>query len=138
MNPQPYLFAEQSKAGQFEITASTPTELTVPALRGKTAVVVEDEGITQLQIRKSLTQAGMKVLGSAASGLEGVEVVLKNRPELVVMDIKMPGEIDGLEAVRRILGEYRTCVILLTAYDTFREQARELGVTGYIVKPVTF
>jgi response regulator NasT len=109
----------------------------VPSLAGKTAVVVEDEGITQLQLKKMLARAGMSVLGVAADGAAGVELVLRTRPEVVLMDIKMPGEIDGLEATRQILATYATCVILLTAFDAYRDEALRSGACGYVIKPVT-
>jgi response regulator NasT len=80
----------------------------------------------------------MQVVGAASNGLDGVEVVLRTRPALVVMDIRMPGEIDGLEAMRRILAEYTPCIVLLTAFDDYREQAEQSGACGYIVKPVTY
>lgn len=108
----------------------------VPSLAGKTAVVVEDEGVTQLQIRTALTRAGMKVLGSASDGIRGVETALSTRPDVVLMDINMPGEIDGLEATRRILAAIKTCVIVLTAYDQYRDEARAAGAAGYLMKPI--
>ncbi len=110
----------------------------VPSLAGKTAIVVEDEGVTQLQVRMALTQAGMKVVGVAGSGQEGVELALKTRPKLVVMDVKMPGKIDGLEATRQILAEFDTCVVMLTAYHDLAHNAEEAGACGFVVKPVTF
>ena len=72
-----------------------------PVLAGKSVVVVEDEGITQMQLRRILRNAGLKVVGSATNGAEGVEVVLRERPDLVLMDIRMPGSFDGLEAARQ-------------------------------------
>ena len=101
--------------------------------------MVEDEGVTQIQLVKILTLLGLKVVGRAMAGESGVDVVLRERPELVLMDIKMPGSIDGLEASRRILTEFRTCIVILTAYDLedYKAQAEELGASGYVTKPVT-
>ncbi len=107
-------------------------------LAGKRVVVVEDEGITQLQIRKILRSKGLEVVGDAANGKEAVEVVLETRPDLVLMDIRMP-IMDGLEASRRILAEYKVCIVMLTAFseDDYQKAAADLGVCGYVIKPMT-
>lgn len=109
-----------------------------PMLAQKRVIIVEDEGITQIQLRNILTRAGMLVVGAARSGPEGVEVAVQEKPDLVLMDIRMPGEYDGLEAARRILAEQSICVVLLTAFNEegYREQARKLGACGYIIKPI--
>ena len=109
------------------------------ALVGKRIVVVEDEGITQMQLRRVLTAFGLQVAATANNGERGVEAVLRERPDIVLMDIKMPGPFDGLEAARRILNTYRVCVVMLTAYslDEFRQKARDAGTCGYVIKPVT-
>lgn len=101
-------------------------------------VVVEDEGITLLQLRRMLAQAGMQVVGAAGNGQEAVEVALRERPDLVVMDIKMP-VMDGLEAARRILETYSVCIVMLTAFSTeeYQQQARDIGTYGYVLKPIT-
>src|SRR5688572_21616253 len=86
-------------------------------LAGKTVVVVEDEGVTQLQLRHILRKAGLVVVGAAATGEEGIQVVRTMRPDVVLMDISMPGEVDGLSAAEEILRTDRTCLLMLTAYD---------------------
>jgi YesN/AraC family two-component response regulator len=110
-----------------------------PILAGKRAVVVEDEGITQMQLRRMLRHAGLVVVGSATTGDEAVDIVLKQRPDIVLMDIRMPGPIDGLEAARRILSEYSVCIIMLTAFseDEYLQRAQKIHVCGYVLKPVT-
>ncbi len=105
-------------------------------LQGRTAIIVEDEGITQMQVRRILSRAGLRVLASAISGEEGVRTVLREHPDLVLMDINMPGAFDGLEATRRILHEFPTCVVMVTAYSEHREEADSIGASGYVVKPV--
>src|SRR5579862_7659350 len=69
------------------------------SLEGKCIVVVEDEGMTQLQLRRILQAEGMLVVGRASNGREAIEVVLANKPDVVLMDIRMP-VMDGLEASR--------------------------------------
>jgi response regulator NasT len=105
-------------------------------LRGKRVVIVEDEGLTQLQLRRLLNAAGLIVTAVAADGPAGVEAVLRETPDIVLMDVKMPGEYDGMEAARRILERFSTCVIMLTAYSDYEGEAKRIGARGYIVKPV--
>src|SRR5581483_6962366 len=92
-------------------------------LAGKRVVIVEDEGITVMQLRRMLVRAGMLVVGTAGNGKEGIETVLRERPDIVLMDIKMP-VMDGLEAARRILETYPVCILMLTAYSTAEYQHR--------------
>ncbi len=121
-------------------TESEPQAQSAPerALAGKRVVICEDEGITQLQLKRILTHAGLQVVSMAGDGKTGVEAVLREQPDLVLMDIRMPG-MDGLEAARQILAAYRVCIVMLTAFATeeYRQQAAEIGSCGYIVKPVT-
>ena len=108
-------------------------------LEGKTVVVCEDEGTTVIFLRKVLERAGMRVLACVADGRESVDQVLRERPDVVLMDIKLPN-LDGVEAVRRILRTYHTyrpCIIMLTAHaeEEFRREAIEAGAAGYLIKP---
>ena len=105
-------------------------------LAGKKVVIVEDEGITQLQLKRLVSSAGMIVAGVAKNGVSGVETVLREQPDIVLMDIKMPGEINGIEAARRILAQASVCIVFLTAYADLVEEARKAGACGYIEKPV--
>lgn len=124
----------ESAAAPGERTAAPWAE----ALSGKRVVVCEDEGINQMQLRRALTRAGLQVVGMAANGKQGVEMTLQHRPDIVLMDIRMP-VMDGLEAGRRILEQYSVCLVMLTAFSEpeFQEQARGFGASGYISKPVT-
>ena len=105
-------------------------------LKGKRVLVVEDEGITQMHIRKILTAAGMTLVGSALSGPEGVEAADAHNPDVILMDINMPGDYNGLEASRRILEKHNVCIIMITAYMEYAERAKELGSSGYLLKPL--
>lgn len=108
------------------------------SLAGKRAVIVEDEGITQLQLAKILRSAGIQVVGAAGTGKEGVEIVLREHPDLVLMDIRMP-IMDGIEAAERILEKERICIVMLTAFsdEEYRQRAATLRTCGYVLKPVT-
>jgi two-component system, response regulator PdtaR len=114
------------------------SEEAADSLQGKRAVVVEDEGVTQLQLRKILRSEGMEVVGAAANGQDAIQVVLETKPDLVLMDIRMP-VMDGLEASRRILADYHVCIVMVTAFseEEFRQEAQDIGACGYILKPVT-
>jgi CheY-like chemotaxis protein len=134
-----YLFTEDPKVRPPIFLSVLPTpEMEAISLRGKRAVIVEDEGLTQLQLKKLLQSEGIKVVGAASNGKEGVEFVLRERPDFGLMDIHMP-EMDGLQATERILAEYHVCIVMLTAFsdESYRQRASELGVCGYVLKPVT-
>ena len=107
-------------------------------LRGKRAVIAEDEGVTQVQLRRMLRSHGVEVVGIASNGQEALDMALRTRPDLVIMDVRMP-ILDGLEASRRLLANFSTCVVILTAFtdEEHRTAAHEIGVSGYVVKPVT-
>ena len=119
--------SEQGQASQpsFELT-------------GRRVVVCEDEGVTLMQLRRMLTREGMQVVDVADNGAAAVEAVLRERPDLVIMDIRMP-DVDGLEAAARILQTYSVCIVMLTAFsdEAHRQRAQEIGACGYVVKPVT-
>jgi DNA-binding NarL/FixJ family response regulator len=119
-------------------TLETSRERMDDPLVGRKIVIVEDEGMTQWQLRRILARAGLVVAGSASDGQTGVDIALRERPDLVLMDINIP-VMDGLEAARHILETYSACVVMLTAFDIeeYHAQARKLGACGYIIKPVT-
>lgn len=106
-------------------------------LAGKRIVTVEDESITQMQLRKVLTRAGLIVVGQAMNGKDGVDLILREKPDLVTMDITMP-IMDGLEATRQVMENNQTCVVIVTAYtnEEYRRKAVEVGACGYVVKPI--
>lgn len=105
-------------------------------LAGKRIVTVEDEGLTQLQLRRALTVAGLIIVGQARNGAEGVELILREKPDLVTMDINMP-VMDGLEATRQIMEQEGMCVVILTSYNDaeHRHRAEEVHACGYALKP---
>src|SRR5579884_604559 len=138
MLPAAAMTEECRPSGKAFHNTPQPNEESVTRLKEKRAVIVEDEGVTQLQLRRILQSAGMKVVGLAANGREAVEVVLEKKPDVVLMDIRMP-IMDGLEASRRILQHYRVCIVMLTAFsdEEYQQEAQKLGTCGYVFKPVT-
>lgn len=102
-------------------------------------VVVEDEELVRKGIVLAVDWAsvGCAVVGEAANGQEGLEVIARYRPDLIVTDIKMP-RLDGLEMVRQLRAQgNRAYVILLTAYSDFSyaQAAVKLGAVDYLLKP---
>ena len=98
--------------------------------------MVEDEAITQMQLRMILTRQGLNLVGTGINGQQGVELVRKHRLDIVLMDIKMATNTDGLDATRQILSEQPVCVVMLTAYEEYREEAEQIGASGYVLKPI--
>ena len=99
-------------------------------------LVAEDETIIRLDLVEMLSRAGLEVVAEARDGFEAVELARSERPDLAVLDVKMP-RLDGIEAARRILDERPIPIVMLTAYgqDELVSRAVEAGVFGYLVKP---
>jgi len=108
------------------------------ALMKKTVIIADDEPITRMDLADMLRELGFSVVGEAADGFDAVELCRAKRPDVVLMDVKMP-IFDGLTAAETILSEELAgCVVLLTAFSDrdIVQRAGSAGVTGYLVKPV--
>jgi response regulator NasT len=99
-------------------------------------VIAEDEAIIRLDLREVLEEEGYEVVGETGRGDEVVELVRDLRPDLAILDIKMPGR-DGLAAAGEIAGERLAAVLILTAFSQRElvERARDAGALAYLVKP---
>ena len=99
-------------------------------------LVADDESLIRLDVREMLTHLGYEVVGEAGDGAVAIELARKLKPDLVIMDIRMP-EVDGIVAAETLTRERVAPVVLLTAYSDHQlvERAREAGVVGYVVKP---
>ncbi len=99
-------------------------------------VVADDESIVRMDLREMLESLGYLVVGEAGDGESAVHLARELKPNIVIMDIKMPG-MDGIEAGRILTEERISPVLLLTAYSQHDlvERAKEAGVMAYIVKP---
>ena len=99
-------------------------------------LIAEDQTLIRLDLHRLLESAGYDVCGMAVDGVEAVERALELLPDLVVLDVKMPG-LDGVEAARRILAEHRVPIVMLTAYGygELLSRAADVGVVGFVVKP---
>ncbi len=102
-------------------------------------VIADDHGIVTESLRLYLENAGLNVVGTAASGRQAVEQVKKTRPDVLLLDIRMP-DMDGIEALAKIKREVpETTVIMLTSVDEYASmaQAIALGAAGYLLKDTT-
>ena len=99
-------------------------------------VIAEDEAIIRMDLRETLEEEGYLVVGETGRGDQAVELVRALQPDLVILDVKMPG-IDGLEAAGIITAEKLCGVLILTAFSQREviEQARDAGALAYLVKP---
>src|SRR3954451_10643713 len=99
-------------------------------------LIAEDETIIRMDLAQMLERAGFEVCAQARDGIEAVDLAASERPDLAVLDVKMP-RLDGIEAAKRILGERPIPIVMLTAYgqEELVSRAVEAGVFGYLVKP---
>ena len=99
-------------------------------------VIAEDEAIIRLDLKETLEEEGYDVVGETGRGDKAVELVRDLRPDIAILDIKMPG-MDGLEAARHITKDRICGVLVLTAFSQREviEEARDAGALAYLVKP---
>jgi response regulator NasT len=99
-------------------------------------IIADDESLIRLDLREMLISLNYDVIAEVGDGRAAVDLAKKLRPDLVIMDIKMP-EVDGIAAAEELTREKIAPVVLLTAYSdqVLVSRAREAGVVGYIVKP---
>jgi two-component system, response regulator PdtaR len=111
------------------------TDTPTPTARTR-VVIAEDEAIIRLDLKELLEEEGYEVVGETGRGDEAIELVRQLQPDLVILDIKMPG-LDGLSAARHVAGERLAAVLILTAFSQrdLVEGARDAGALAYLVKP---
>jgi CheY-like chemotaxis protein len=93
-------------------------------------LIVEDESIVQLDLQRRLERLGHSVVGTASRGEEAVSKAVELKPDLVIMDVRLDGAMDGIEAARRIRGEQGTPVVYVTAYASTFDDAPAQDVFG--------
>jgi two-component system, response regulator PdtaR len=100
------------------------------------AVIAEDEQLTRTIIRARLEKLGHTVVAEASDGVQAVEAVRVHRPDVVIMDIKMPN-LDGIEAARKIMDDAPCALLFLSSFneDELVEQATQTGALAYMMKP---
>lgn len=110
----------------------------ISAPKRRRAVVAEDEALIRMDIVETLREGGYDVVGEGANGEEAVALAEEHKPDVVVMDVKMP-VMDGITAAERIAKARLAPVVLLTAFSQTElvERARDAGAMAYVVKPFT-
>jgi response regulator NasT len=108
-----------------------------PNKRSLRVLVVEDEGLVAAGLKGQLEDIGHHVMGLAKDGEEAVRLASKLQPDLIMMDIRIPGT-DGIEAARAILAQEAVPIVFLTAYpdEDFVRRAGDAGAMAYLLKPV--
>ena len=99
-------------------------------------IIADDESLIRMDLQEMLLNLDYLVVGEVGDGLSAVNLARELKPDVVIMDIKMP-DMDGIEAAKILTEEHIAPVILLTAYSQkdLVERAKEAGVVGYMVKP---
>ena len=99
-------------------------------------LIAEDEAIIRLDLKEMLEEEGIEVVGEASDGEAAIRIARETKPDLVILDIKMPG-MDGLSASEKIVEEGLAAVLILTAFSQkdLVKRAADAGAMGYLVKP---
>ena len=125
---------------ELDLPPLVEPEAEKPAAAGRVrrAVVAEDEALIRMDVVETLREAGFDVVGEAGDGETAVALAIEHKPDVVVMDVKMP-ELDGISAAERIAKAHAAPVVLLTAFSQTElvERARDAGAMAYVVKPFT-
>jgi CheY-like chemotaxis protein len=102
-------------------------------------LIVEDERLIAIDLQRRLTRLGYRVVALAASGMEAIQKALALRPDLVLMDIRLQGEIDGVEAAQQIHASVAIPVVFMTAYvdEETLQRVRATSPYGCLYKPFT-
>lgn len=112
------------------------TGSTTDAAQPRRVLIAEDEALIRMDLAEMLREEGYDVVGEAGDGQEAVELAERLRPDLVIMDVKMPRR-DGIDAAAEIARKRVAPVVVLTAFSQRElvEQARDAGAMAYLVKP---
>lgn len=100
-------------------------------------LIVDDEAIMAFALKKRLSARGISICGTAATGEEAIEKAGADRPEYILMDIRLAGEMDGIEAARQITQMIPTKIIFISGYSEgeIKKRAMDVHPLAYLVKP---
>ena len=100
-------------------------------------LIVDDESLIRMDLRDIIESCGHEVVAEGTNGVEALALCKKHKPDIILMDVKMP-ELDGIEAARQIGFHHEAPVVLLTSYSQqdLIDKAQDSGVYGYLIKPV--
>lgn len=117
------------------VTESNPNSTPETQAR-RTVVIAEDEVLIRMDLKEMLTEEGYHVVGEAGDGKAAIELATEHRPDLVILDVKMP-ILDGIAAAEAIARDRIAPVVMLTAFSQRElvERARDAGAMAYLVKP---
>jgi len=101
-------------------------------------LLVEDEVVIAMLLRKQLANIGYPVLGHVTTGEKAIVSANQNPPDIILMDIRLAGEIDGIEAAETIKAKVDVPIIFITGYDDkeIRERAEKIEPIGFLIKPL--
>jgi DNA-binding NarL/FixJ family response regulator len=101
-------------------------------------LIAEDEAIVALQLKIRLNQKGFEVCGLVSTGEKAIEYAGKEKPDIILMDVRLSGKLDGFEAVEKIRTFSKAPVVFMTGYpdEIVRDQLRKLIPAAYLIKPV--
>jgi response regulator NasT len=113
-----------------------PTDQPTPGTAPRRVVIAEDEVLIRMDLAEMLSEEGYEVVGQAGDGAKAIELTEELRPDLVILDVKMP-VLDGIAAAERIASQRIAPVVMLTAFSQrdLVERARDAGAMAYLVKP---
>jgi two-component system, response regulator PdtaR len=113
-----------------------PTDQPTPGSPARRVVIAEDEVLIRMDLAEMLSEEGYEVVGQAGDGAKAIELAEELRPDLVILDVKMP-VLDGIAAAERIATQRIAPVVILTAFSQrdLVERARDAGAMAYLVKP---
>ena len=117
---------------------ATDTTAPIPVMQPPTALVIDDSAIQRSMLKRILTDAGFRVVGEAATAETLVKLYEHHRPDLVTLDIVMPG-IDGAAAAAELLGQHPEATVVMCTSLTTREKilaCQRAGVRHYLLKPI--
>jgi CheY-like chemotaxis protein len=106
---------------------------------GKKILIVEDEVLLAMNLELSLKKMGYSVVGCVITGEEALSVIENDRPDIIMIDITLDGDIDGIETSKRIRNDFNIPIVIMTGntdQDTLK-RANELNPAGLITKPIT-
>ena len=117
-------------------TVRRPDSLSGMSVEPRRVVIAEDEALIRLDLKEMLVECGYDVVGEAGDGESAVRLAEELRPDLVILDVKMP-VLDGISAAERIAAARLAPVLMLTAFSQRElvERARDAGAMAYLVKP---
>jgi AmiR/NasT family two-component response regulator len=130
------MLARAPAPGTYTLSGVSTDAGTGRRAAARRVVIAEDEALIRLDLAEMLAEEGYDVVGQAGDGQTAVELAEQHRPDLVVLDVKMP-RLDGISAAERIAGQRIAPVVILTAFSQrdLVERARDAGAMAYLVKP---